>query len=116
VLPAAALLLPLLRLRPSDFLSLPSRASLITVRVGIRRGNADPACRVRSSKTMAVDDDDASTAPSMVQLILPPRSFVLFVVGFDDDDDDDDDDDAAALSMDATEHVGDNDQVKGGWR
>jgi hypothetical protein len=62
---AAALLLPLLK--PSDFLSLPSRASLNTVRVGIRRGNADPACRVRSSKTMAVDDDDASTAPSIVQ-------------------------------------------------
>jgi hypothetical protein len=62
---AAALLLPLLR--PSEFLSLPSRASLNTVRVGIRRGNADPACRVRSSRTMAVDDDDASTAPSMVQ-------------------------------------------------
>ena len=64
---AAALLLPLLR--PSDFLSLPSLASLIAVRVGIRRGNADPACRVRSSKTMAVDDDDASTAPSMVQML-----------------------------------------------
>jgi hypothetical protein len=65
VLPAVALLLPLLR--PSDFLSLPSRASLITVRVGIRRGNADPARRVRLSETMAVDDDDASTASSMDQ-------------------------------------------------
>ena len=65
VLPAAALLLPLLR--PSDFLSLPSLASLIAVRVGIRRGNADPARRVRLSKTMAVEADDASTAPSIVQ-------------------------------------------------
>jgi hypothetical protein len=60
VLPAAALLLPLLR--PSDFLSPPSRASLIAVRVGISRENADPACRVRSSKTMALDDSNEHDA------------------------------------------------------
>jgi hypothetical protein len=46
---------------------LPSSASFIAVRIGIRRGDGHSACRVRSSNTMAVVDDDSSEAPSVEQ-------------------------------------------------